>query len=313
MRISVAQIKHLIGSVMIESQERDLLKKWTLNSDDKFERELARLDIYPIRRDDNGDVSSILGKGAYNIVFDVVYEGKRRAARLSQHKGEVDTLLKFVSYKDKLPAKFRKHFPKTYLTFEISIYGKRYYGVILELLQQLPNSLRHELDNVHTVNAKGSRVEFFQNEKAVAHLIAKIDTSANNRVKLMQFYRNHLVQFFQYTSKIDTYDYMHLLGKKFEHERQLMLDDKEYVHALDIFHDSVQELWWSTVIPMSSYDENLLATHSSSRKIRQFIEFLQALAAVGFRWQDMHIENFMQRGTTGDLVVVDPGMFIQVR
>lgn len=313
MRITVAQIKRLIGSVMIESQPRDLLKKWTLNSDDKFERELARLDIYPIRRDDDGDVSSILGKGAYNIVFDVVYEGKRRAARLSQHKSEVDTLLKFVSYKDKLPAKFGKHFPKTYLTFEISIYGKRYYGVILELLQQLPNSLRYELDNGYTANAQGSRIEFLQNEKAVRQLIAKIDTSTNNRVKLMQFYRNHLVQFFQYTSKIDKFNYMYLLGKKFEHERRLMSDDQEYIDALDMFEESIQDLCRATVIPMSSYDENLLATHSSSKKIRQFVEFLQALAAVGFRWQDMHIENFMQRRTTGDLVVVDPGMFIQVR
>jgi hypothetical protein len=61
--------------------------------------------------------------------------------------------------------------------------------------------------------------------------------------------------------------------------------------------------------PIASRARNSMARGHSSRKVREFYEFLEALSDVGMTWGDLHTGNFMVRRSTGDFVVVDPGYF----
>lgn len=60
--------------------------------------------------------------------------------------------------------------------------------------------------------------------------------------------------------------------------------------------------------PWETEKDSNLQTHPNSRA-REFHEFLAEFEKSGSRWMDLRADNVMIRPSTGDMVIVDPGMF----
>jgi hypothetical protein len=291
-----------VRSILLEDE--NLLKKWTINAEDNMERELAKLEIYPIERGEKGSIK--LGQGAYNTVIDVVYKGKRAATRYSEQHSELKKFLEFVSYKGKLPPKFAKHFPKVYKVFDFKLGRKTIFGVVVELLDKLPPGLYHDLDSGYDIVRKTRLVPLKDRKVIVA--LAK-ESSPNNTDEQADMVSTFTKEIAPHLDALlgkpsDSYDELldRVLGPK-------IASSKFYRY----FYDKLLYAIQGTVIPQSGSEYQMgsgtIAQHYPSKKVRDFHKFLLALKAAGLPWSDLHADNFMMRRDTEDLVVVDPGLF----
>jgi hypothetical protein len=290
-----------VRSILLEDE--NLLKKWTINAEDDMERELAKLGIYPIERGDKGN--SKLGQGMYNTVLDVVYNGKRAAARYSDKFDELRKFLLFTSYKDKLPKQYAKHFPKVYKQFELFVGRKRMYGVVVELLDELPPGLLHDLDNQGVEVVRKSRVSALKDPELIVDLAVESSPKDVEEQKTFVDLFNEKI-----APALGA-----LIGKPIDDYEDLLYKVvmSSFSKSRRKFYDKLLSAVKLTTIPMSGSEyqsgSSAVAKRHPSKSVREFQEFLLALKEAGLPWDDLHTGNFMMRRGTEDLVVVDPGLF----
>lgn len=278
------------------------LKKWMLASYNPEERELAKLDIIPVGRGKRGE--SEIGAGLFNRVREVLYKGKRAAARYSNRPEELQSLLKFVDFRQKLAPKYRKHFPKVYTTFEFNGGGIKFYGAVLELLEPMPAALEFDIDTMslrHTLQR--SRVSLLDKPGFVRRLLPK-GTPEDHR-KILSMFKKELKPL------IDS-----MIGQKLDDVDEAIINHA-YSKQWSMYSDFAVGVWKtlrSEVIPSSGENsrESIAASKHHSKAVRDFYDFLQALKEHGLQWEDLHTGNFMVRPGTNDFVVVDPGLFTDV-
>lgn len=294
----IDSLRELVRAVLLEDASK--LKSWALQSYNPVERELAKLDIVPIGRGKSG--SSELGSGLYNTVREVVYKGRRAAARYSVKREELESLLTFLTYRDRLPAQFRKHFPKLYTTFELKIDNVPVYGAVVELLEPMPPALQFDIDTMSlSKNLQRSRVDIVSQPSVVRKLLPK-GASPEVAKQLLASFRKELKP---------TLD--RLIGQP------LTVVDDELVALADSQEDDVYKKFVyavfralrDEVIPSGagSRSADALAPKHPSKAVRDFYKFINALKAEKLQVEDLHTGNFMVRPGTGDFVVVDPGFF----
>lgn len=325
MKISVRKLREVIQSVIREGidDENDkenfepekLLKKWELQGrgmNASVTRELAARDIIPIRRGETD--TNVLGAGMYNTVFDVVYKGKRAATRVSTEPDELESFLKFISYKDRMPAKYAKHFPHVYTTFEFQLDdGETAKGAVVELLSPLPTNLKHDLRRQSLMKGKlqKERVYTLISDPNVIEKIAKECSPRNSLVAsyLVDSFNNEVAPFLK--SSIGE-----PLTQAIEKVKRIIYSELEMSgvgpKSRQSYYDFAQEIvdvLYEDVIPTDYGTASRAAQHHPASSVREFYDFLLALHNVGMSWSDLHSENFMMRKGTGDLVVVDPGLF----
>lgn len=297
-------LRELVRAILLEDEE--LLKKWTSQSENEVERELSKLGIYPIARGEKGNV--VLGAGIANVVVDVVYKGRRAVARYSKIQAELTQLLKFVEFADRLPAKYKKHFPKVYTTFEFSITGgRKMYGAVVEHLEPLPEAFKHEIDSYGIDDTiKRSRITLLKDPEVIAQIARECAPGDEQQQEYMQatFEEDILPHLDGLVGK-SIMDLDALLDSSMGH-----LSNRAYNH----FQQKILYAVKGAVIPISGSDHRsgstIVAKKYPAAKVREFYEFLEALKEAGFRWDDLHVDNFMMRKGTGDFVVVDPGYFV---
>lgn len=295
-------IRALTRAVILE--DLATLKQWMLKSYNPVERELAKLDIVPVGRGNRGE--SEIGSGLFNRVHEVLYKGKRAAARYSSRPEELEGLLRFVSHREKLPAKFRKHFPKIYKTFQFVDGSITYSGAVLELLEPMPPGLEFDIDRLQLRNSlQRSRVALLDRPGVMKDLLGKIPA----KKELQAFFKDELKPLIH-----------SLIGQSLDDTDEALVklsDEKDAAtstHFYSLFVGNVWNVLRGEVIPSSGNDskESILASKHQSKAVRDFYKFLQALKASGLQWEDLHTGNFMVRPGTNDFVVVDPGMFEDV-
>jgi hypothetical protein len=304
-------LRQLIRHVLLENEET--LKKWNSNSKDAIKRELSKLGIYTISRGENDEYE--LGRGAYNRVIDAVYNGKRCAVRLSNSERELKAYLDFMEYKDILIQKYAKHFPQIYKTFEITLglntktLQSKLYGIVVEILDPLPPALYREFDlgsgldgDYLDYKIRRSRIQLLKNEDLIADLAEKNESIHGDKEKLVAAFMNNI---FPYLDD--------LVGKNYEVAQELF-EDKLGFFSPDFIADLLNVIEYYA-IPTRGWTNKpknaAVAKYNPSSKVREFYEFLLALKNAGMTWVDLHIDNYMMRKGTGDLVVVDPGLFAQ--
>ncbi len=300
------RLRTLVKTTLLEDEQ--LLKKWALaDEDNPIEQELAKLDIVPIHRGQNN--TSLLGEGMFNRALDVVYKGKRAVARFSRKRKELEQMLYFVSYEENLDPKYAKHFPKLYLTFDFTTDHAVYYGVVVELLEPIPPALKFEIDHMSlNDNLQSSRVQIVLEDPSLVVDWAREASPYNEGMQ------DHLVDLFE--AEVRPFLIKMVGSSLFDVEKGLdaiMRSAKERTGS----GTSVHKQFWKKlfdalrgeVIPNGADDNGKMAERHVSRAVREFYDFLLKLQEAGMTWSDLHTDNFMMRKSTGDLVVVDPGLF----
>ncbi len=298
-------LRALVRAVLVE--DATTLKGWALHGYNPFERELAKLDIVPVGRGKSG--SSELGSGLYNVVHEVVYKGRRAAARYSRRKEELESLLTFVSYRDKLDPKFRKHFPKVYTTFEFAIDNVPYYGAVVELLEPMPPGLEFDIDHMSlSKNLQRSRVAIVSKPSVVKALLPKHVTPDVGK-ELLAFFERELKPLLnkligQPLSVVD--DKLVDLG-----DVKVRESNAPYMGFINFVFKALR----GEVIPTGSESSRVtaaVAPKHPAKSVRDLYKFIQTLKTHGLQAEDLHTGNFMIRPGTHDFVVVDPGLFTKI-
>jgi len=310
MKISIRKLREVVRRSLVENEE--LLKKWALGEKkSEIGQELAKLNIIPIKR--GAEDTAKLGEGAFNMAFDVVYRGKRCVARLSHDDREVRMLLKFSEFKSKLPPQYAKHFPEIYTTFKFDTPSLGdYSGAVVELLDPMPPTLKSDLEyKMYNQRLPASRVhEITENPEFIADVVKKI-APYNERVQeeLISLFETEIVPFLQKSIGKEVSDVAGAIRKIVNVGKEKNQNGTDAYFQL---HQMIEKAIRDYVVPNSSSrdKENIsVAKYHTSSAVREFYDFLKALEGAGMSWRDLHTDNFMMRKSTGDLVVVDPGMF----
>lgn len=317
-------LRQLVRSLIVEDEEK--LKRWAEAEGTPIEKELAKLGIVPIHHGE--EQTSKLGSGMYNIAIDVLYKGRRAVARVSKNPEELSSLLEFVGFKEVMDPKYSKHFPKVFKTFEfeaddIRIVGNdrgrrddygdpiglsdepiKYYGAVVELLDPIPPGLEFDMDTIGLDDTlQSSRVSGLLDGDAIDDLIQQATSRPDDAEAIRKVFALEI------KPKLRSF-----IGKP-------LVDLDEFIDGAIEGHNSVAfrrfgagliRLVRGSVIPQNaghSSVEKIRAKNHPSSKVKEFMEFLEALEAEGMSWDDLHTGNFMVRRSTGDFVVVDPGFF----
>jgi len=305
------ELRQLVRAVLLEDDEK--LAKWALDGGTPLERELAKKGILVLHRGSKQE--SELGAGQHNVVLDVAYKGKRAAARISNDYSQVSSLLEFVAHAKKMPAKYHKHFPRVYTTFEVEVESEynleHLYGAVVEMLDPMPPGLEHDLDDQSLVRDKLQR-------SRVAALVKDnwvIDGIVDDATKVLVFQREILDMYedairphLQSWAGKPLSDFDEWLTKVTDEHAERSANKRAY----NVFNQGLLRALKSAVIPhepTTSRGGGRLPDNHASKQVRDFYQFLQEMEGTGMKWGDLHTGNFMMRRGTGDLVIVDPGYF----
>ncbi len=284
-------------------EDENVLKRWISREGSPLEVALAQKGAVPVKRG-KAD-SSVLGEGSYNKVIEVVYKGKRAAARCSTLKEELDSLKTFMKYKEIMLPEHQKHFPVVYDTFDLDTKEGSWFVAIVELLDPLPPGLKHDLE-VQPTNGilHRSRVDLLINDESIAQEIAD---GFNNRDDLLEMYKDAIEP-----------TLMSLVGESImDIQPTLQQATAKYWSRQNRYRfiQLIASVLRNSVIPnqrsLGVTKNKTVADVHPSKKVREFYDFLKELQDLGLEWADMHTDNFMVRRSTNDLVVVDPGFFVE--
>ncbi len=303
------ELRVLIRDLLLtEDPKEDLLKRWGEKSEDPVDVALARIGILPIPQGHRS--SSTVGEGSWNAVKEVLFNGRRCVARYSTEKKEQWAMLDFVEFERMVDPKYAKHFPEVMRTFEIEVPGTHkglphtLYGTLGELLDPLPSALAHDLKHV-TPGKKitSNRIDLFLNDRhARSAIISKIANAGRESVEeLERMFDDVAVPLLKKISR-ENVDAVYLSSRLAAGMYSYESDSGKYMA------DSIARWIRQGVVPHGHGNDSLGRSHPSA-KVREFVEFLQALGDAGMVYADLHTDNFMVRRSTGDLVVVDPGAF----
>lgn len=244
-----------------------------------------------------------MGAGVHNKALDVVYKGRRAVARFSDESTELEQLLHFNSYKNRVSGEYAKHFPRVYTTFDFDADDTTYSGAIIELLEPLPAGLEHDLESMSLDDKlPRSRVQIIVNNPGMVDAWAKA-SSRDEDVweQLTQFYKASIEPIMK-----------QMIGQPFSKVDDAFdgaIGDVANKNDFYRFTDKILKALRGAVVPHGSTQPAAMVRNHQSTMIREFYEFLLALEDAGMPWDDLHTGNFMIRPGTGDLVVADPGMF----
>jgi len=308
----MSSLRALIRAVLLEDDEK--LKKWVLADGNPVERELVKIGIVPLRR--GAEQISKLGEGQNNVVLDVVYNGKRAAARISEEMEELDSLTTFVAHVKAMPTKYHKHFPNIYKTFEIKTRSRwdnqYYYGAVVEMLDPLPPGLEFDLDfQSINGNLQRARVAALMADNWVLEGIIQDSTEQRDvQAELLHLYEENIrSQLLSWVNK-PLSDFDEWLNNVIDKHTVGMTQNESKPYY--IFNKGLLTALKGAVIPTEptqSRQQSRMPDNHVSAKVREFYEFLQALEESGMKHGDLHTGNFMVRRSTGDFVIVDPGYF----
>ena len=326
-------IREYIKLVLESSEDQtERLKRWALAHGNETEKYLASIDVVPIPHSKKN--YSKLGSGCFNTAYEVIWEGTRCVARVSLYRDELIKMKKFIDAQYDLPPKYSVHFPKVYMT--IMNDERKIYGVVMELLEPLNVHLEADLDYRDYKEKISTGRGFIRNEllNKRSNLVRGFINSAVRRQayenkKNSDRIKNELSLFYEYEilptikSAVDDDDD---LGSVADSIKEMCRNRSDEILAEDptlwnvyhrVYADFANEIisaFYYNLIPYDAKDmrnsaaDSIVASHPS-KAIKKFYEFLKVLKNNGVSYSDLHTGNFMVRPSTGDIVVVDPGLF----
>lgn len=318
-------LKKYIRSLIFEDKE--LLRKWASETSNVYEKVLNQFGIVPIP---HGRESSFLGEGMYQRAFEVIWKNKRAVAKFTDSQPDIDATLDLYYMKNEVPSGLRKHIMRVYDYKDDEDTGIAESLLVVEYLVPLPMNLKRDVfaqflkgdedpykkERVESASIKDvievleSVIENFTSDgeivtsskkgiKNLAEIIRAsitFDKEKNKaRLNTNSFYKE-LIELFT------------RLGVKLSESEFQLLTHEIYKNVVTMvnratFPSEMQEPEWMKKKTLRHPD----------KRVRSFMRFLMFLEERGVDWADVHDDNIMMRPKTSDIVLSDPGMFLDIK
>ena len=303
-----------------KENEHEFMKAW-VEDPGSLEKMLLKHDIVPIQTIHNKNLTSFVGKGAYSRVFEVLYKGKRAAAKVTGSIPDYSSVIKLWELRDSLPEEFKKYIMKVYDHFK----DGDFYVIVTEYLNKLPSNYRSELfgagyayyaedrrsgfldsdDNI--MNIASRSVKIFESE--FGHDVFTLSDMAvsNYMLKNRDKLKSHFIDY-NIGEEFMAYVFEILVKNGIDKRVANRISEIAVMNIRGILDDVTN----GNVFPRhhSQRERVDLVKSKGDRQINDFVAFLEYLKrSHDILWRDLHEDNIMQR-SNGDLVISDPGLFV---
>ena len=343
-------------SLIKEKAEADLLALKRLTPKDKQNSNiemLLKLGYVPIIRakvdkfvspPSNMGFTSELGRGSYGVVFEVVKDGKRYAAKITDDYNELEVREKIESIRKQLPKEVSRHISMAHQIIPGKPAGGKNGGfsintkhiIVMEYLRPMNR-------NEYNLIFKGSR-SLLPNKKIASMFknYSKIYKSIISEIEADEIFRQispdveqkvFLGILYVIKGVIDNYEFTFFKGTNDEAIRNIAWDlavdiirevekyivDSDKVHAvstISLLRSATKNGIINSVATNefpTYFEPDLEVSDESPESQKSFMLAMKYLAEnYGILWSDLHGDNIMIRPQTGDFVAADIGLFDMV-
>lgn len=315
------------------------LRKWAEKNPSEEEQILLQHDVIPIKRSDD---ESLLGSGSFSDVYEVIWNGRHAAAKVTHSKSDVEAMEKMDELGDVYGF---DHIAKVYdvithenekvknSRFEITGRDPFIYIIIVEYLVRPPKSIERE----YLYNAEGS-LEW--DDKGNPYSVHQDDPFEKERVSTF-IDIDDIDKIIRDNSNIEevpdeTLESIHEkiveIGRTGLRKREVIDQILNEINSLGITDqrvakrivkeilDQMYKEEQSRTIP-SNFSRYERAKHFKNKRekgykfkdprVESLMNFLLKLEKEGIaKWSDVRIDNILMRPKSGELVIADPGIFL---
>ena len=315
----------------------DYFKK-PISTPSEDEELLIKHKIYPIMLGRSG--TSFINSGKYSNVYRVLFKGKEVVAKITGSSIDVKNIVRINNLKSIIPNKFKKHVPTVYG----SIYDEEEnkYIVLVEILKPLNI---HVFDTLKGEKPKRILFPLIKPEK-LKEILSNIFYNQSNFVsvlgenfndfisKLSKLISDYLLKYkdFEFQSEEESGNAIEIISNNFVKLIYSLLNTFKYIklyqknksvldsEILDVefsFYKFLTEALSKTLYFPKTFDELIdsdflygFNPYDYMPETKSLLEFLRYLNHVfKIKYEDLHLNNLMQRPSTGDIVISDPGNF----
>jgi hypothetical protein len=331
MNIMLETLRKLVRSVLAEDEER--LRKLQEPGTSSVEDKLLDAGIVPIKRQQGTRYTSMLGRGEYATSFEVLYDGHRAVAKVTDSARDIDNAMHLESLRHEVPKDVAKHIMIVHKYLKIPETNLE--CIVVELLHPLSTNMMKEYWGSGSFGEKDyNRFELRQQALAdkMDEFLYEMFLASNLRHVLdkndMRSLRNRLMsnpdflllskELLSTKKPIETYLYKIFVKELSAKQFKDKLDRKKYdvgqmAEALsNMLVDYAYPFVKGDKVPMSARSKTQLdmLKLSEDKRVKSFVRALEYLKSKhGVEYFDMHRFNVMMRPSTGDLVISDPGLF----
>lgn len=294
----------------------------------KFESWLEKyLSKYGIQLLHGNNGQSFLGRGEFNLVFEIIYDGKPAVLKIS-NDGTDYKIAKYISdLGEKLDDKYSRHIMKIYKTFKDNVNLTNVEGDIKNI--NLYFSICEKLKPINPhVKAKFNNLKAIENDKIniKPERLALIIKNYINSYKIDKDKLEYLTQ--NITKSIEEYIYddnkafnklgiKSIINEAFESLSKI-IDDNDPFYAIMLQIKSGLErvlsnkLFNKQQFPSHQEDDDegiALSYAGAFYEFESLVDTINVLKEMGINFADLHFNNIMERPNTKELVMSDVGQF----
>lgn len=328
--------KYCFYFLKVQENHEELLKKRITNP--TFNEELLlKYNIIPIV---SLNETSLLGEGGYSKVYEVSYKGKHAVAKITDSENDFNMILALNDFKSSL-GEDAKHIAEVYDYFihnpnksenQEDEFDKSYepdlsnllYIMVIEKLNPLSSNIKNMLKPSLLYNEIGYWTKIKNYNKSsydqalikIKNIISRNITSILNRTyNIDQEISKQIIDIFNKSNSSKEFS-DDASGAIFEYiKKQDFIINNNYKYA------DIKQIASRSSFEIKNYFEDIDFTpkfydmfEEGNIKIREetqhFIDFLLKLKKdYGIEFNDLHMKNIMERPSTRDLVISDPGLF----
>ena len=307
---------------------------------DEAERDLLKHKIVPISTG-GGSLSSYISSGLYSSVYEVMYKGKRMVAKVTQETHDAEQYRRVMELRKEVPSEVKKHLPNIYDIIELG--DDNYFGgfaILSEMLQPLNPHVR---DLLKSELGKKKMPSIDSIKKVIDRRMPRVLEYITSGSYMLNKVKQDIDAFFN-TKKDFVYDnvvnyvlgtinkdpkinqYINLIANELKNVFMARKFKKHEWDKKDIDRTSktmaenlCKNMYGSVSVFLKEFPRNYDSMVHEPESITFFESLpetkslLNALIYLnnekGFRWSDLHLNNLMERPSTGDIVISDVGNF----
>lgn len=264
--------------------------------------------------------TAFLGKGSFSTAYRVIYNGHPAVAKISKSFGDIEKIKQLFDLKSKL-GNLNKHILNVYDIKKIKFEDTIYYIAIIEELVPLNPFLTKSLFTSDPINKKKIFKNYFKDRVFCLNLAEKLSKFITEENKdLIKKLKNHLYLFFV---NVTEYPENKINKQIFIKELKTVIT---YVlkkfnikdGLIDFYLKRIEEDLYRSFQTIESNQNNFPSSYEkyetnifqeAAPESKSLMELLNKLKSRGILWVDLYYSNLMERPSTREIVISDPGLF----